>query len=71
MLAGGLDKIFTPLLGKGLKFWIKGKPADCFYTDINNHLKNIKDSKDKLNELAKISEQCDKIVDKLYSKQDR
>ena len=29
---GGQDKIFTPLLGKGVKFLIKGKPADNIYT---------------------------------------
>lgn len=69
--AGGQDKIFTPLLGKGVKLWIKDKPADSLYTEINNDIKKIKDTKDKFNELVKLSEQCDLSDDKAFSKEDR
>ena len=69
--AGGQDKIFTPLLGKGVKFWINGRPADSLYTEINNDIKKIKETKEKFNELVKLSEQCDFNDDKVFSKEDR
>lgn len=69
--AGGQDKIFTPLLGKGVKFWINGKPADNIYTEISSEIKKIKDTKDKYNELVKLSEQWDLNDDKIFSKEDR
>lgn len=33
--AGGQEKVFTPMLGKGVKFMIGGKLADSYYNDIN------------------------------------
>ncbi len=52
--AGGQDKIFTPLLGKGVKLLVKGKPVDTLYTEIDNNVKNIKDSKKRLDEISSI-----------------
>lgn len=49
--AGGQDKIFTPLLGKGIKLWVKGKLVYTLYTEIDNNIRNIKDSKKRLEEI--------------------
>jgi len=44
--AGGQEKVFTPLIGKGVKFIIGGKSADSLHVNINNDLKNLKNSKE-------------------------
>lgn len=49
--AGGQDKVFTPLLGKGIKLFVKGKQVDILYTEIDNSVKNMKDSKKRLEEI--------------------
>lgn len=57
--AGGQEKLFTPLLGKGVKFMIQGKSADSLFTEIDNDIKNIKDTKTRFDELKKLAEKCD------------
>jgi len=57
--AGGLEKVFTPLLGKGVKFIICNKPADSIFAHINKYIKNIDNSKDILYNIKKLSEQCE------------
>ena len=69
--AGGQEKIFTPLLGRGVKFWVKGSPVDRLYTEINSDVIRMKESKDRFNELKKLAEQCDWSNDEALSKQDR
>lgn len=69
--AGGQEKMFTPLLGKGVKFWIKGKPVDNLFTEIDNKVRNIKDTKEKFEELKKLAEQCDLKDENIFSKEDR
>ena len=44
--AGGQEKIFTPLIGKGVNFLVGGRSADSLQVGLNNNLKNIKDTKD-------------------------
>lgn len=65
MEAGGQDKVFTPLLGKGVKLLVKGKSVDTLYTEIDNNVKNIKDSKKRLDEISSIFDK--KAEDALYS----
>lgn len=62
--AGGQEKIFTPLLGKGVKFFIGGKSADILHTDINNNLKDLKNSKDTLDQLKLLSDQVSSTIDR-------
>lgn len=57
--AGGQEKVFTPLLGKGVKFIIGNKPADSIFAHINKDIKNIDNSKDILYNIKKLSEQCE------------
>lgn len=60
--AGGQEKVFTPLIGKGVKFIIGGRSADSLYVDINNDLKNLKISQTKFDEIKKLAEQCDSTL---------
>ena len=50
--------MFTPLIGKGVNFIIKGKPADSLFTEIDKDIKNIKDTKTKFDELKKLADNC-------------
>lgn len=43
--AGGQEKVFTPLIGKGVKFIIGGKLADKHILDIEKNVKKLQDSK--------------------------
>ena len=68
--AGGQEKVFTPLLGKGVKLWVKGKPIDTLFTEINDEIKAINNSRNRFEELRKLAEQCDWSEDKAISKED-
>ena len=57
--AGGQEKIFTPLIGKGVKFIIGGKPADNLFVNIEKNVKDIENSKNVLNNIKNLSEACD------------
>ncbi len=61
--AGGQEKVFTPLIGKGVKYIIGGKPADNLFVNINKDVKNLKDSRDVLDNVKKLAEQCDSLLD--------
>ena len=39
--AGNQEKVFTPLIGKGVKFFINGRPADDVLLGINKDIKNL------------------------------
>lgn len=51
------------MLGKGVKFIIGGKPADSDYRDINANLKDLKTTKEKLDEIYTLAKQCDSSLD--------
>ena len=53
--AGGQEKVFTPLIGRGVKFMIGGVSADNLYSDINKYLKNFKSSQERLSKIKKTS----------------
>jgi alanyl-tRNA synthetase len=38
-------------LGKGVKLLVKGKPVDTLFTEIDDSVKNMKDSKKRLEEI--------------------
>ncbi len=66
-----MKKIFTPLLGKGLNIFIKGKPADELYANIDKDLKNLKTTKEKVDQLKKLVEQSESTINSNdFSKQD-
>ena len=45
--AGNQEKVFTPLISKGVKFIVKGKSADQILQDIHKNVKNLEESKKK------------------------
>ena len=70
--AGGQEKVFTPLIGKGVKLLVGGKPADSLFTEIDRDIKNIKETKTRFEELKILAEKCDwsDNTDGGFSKQD-
>ena len=51
--AGNQEKVFTSLIGKGVKLIINGKPADQLLLDIKNNTHKLEVSKKKI---------CNKLV---------
>lgn len=41
LVAGNHEKVFTPLISKGVKFFVGGKPAYNVLLDINKSLKEM------------------------------
>ena len=51
--AGNHDKVFTALIGEGVKFMVGGQPADNVLLEINKNLKEMEESKKRLEEIKK------------------
>lgn len=68
--AGGQEKVFTPLIGKGVKLWVRGKQVDTLFAEIDSDVRKIKDTKDRFDELNKLVEKCDWSDKDAFSKQD-
>jgi prefoldin subunit 5 len=62
--AGNQEKIFTPLIGKGVKFFVKGKPADEILLGIKNDTRNLEVSKKRFDEVANILKNAEEALDK-------
>lgn len=60
--ARGQEKVFTPLIARGVKFMIGGVAADNLYTDINKNLINLKASQDRLCDIKKLADECDSVL---------
>lgn len=60
--AGGQEKVFTPLIGKGVKFIIGGKSADNLFVNINRDIKNMENSKEILTSVKNLSKQCESTL---------
>jgi hypothetical protein len=54
------------LIGKGVKFIIGGKSADSLHVNINNDLKNLKNSKETMDQIKTLCEQVDSSLDNSY-----
>lgn len=61
--AAGEEKIFTPLLGKGVKLILGGKAADTRYLEIQEKLKTLKNTKSKILELKEIQDKLSNLKD--------
>lgn len=69
--AGNQEKVFTPLIGKGVKFFINGRPADETLLAIKKDIKNLEDSKKKYQEISDLFNKAEGALDsKDFSKQD-
>jgi len=62
--AGNQEKIFTPLIGHGVNFFVKGKPADEILLGIKSDTRNLEVSKKNFDELANILKEAEKALDK-------
>jgi hypothetical protein len=54
--AGGQEKVCTPLLGKGVGLFVKGKPVDTLYADKNEDIENLKKASDRFKEFKGLKE---------------
>lgn len=62
--AGNQEKIFTPLIGQGVKFFVKGRPADDILLAIKNDTRNLEVSKKTFDEIANTLKEAEKALDK-------
>jgi prefoldin subunit 5 len=62
--AGNQEKIFTPLIDKGVKFFVKGKPADEILLGIKNDTRNLEVSKKTFDEVANTLKEAEKALNK-------
>ena len=60
--AGNQKKIFTPLIGQGVNFFVKGKPADEILLGIKNDTRNLEVSKKNFNEVASVLKEAEKAL---------
>lgn len=68
--AGGQEKVFTPLTGKGVKLFINNRPAHDVLLAIKKNIKNLQDSKASHKEITDLFNKADKALDsKDFSKQ--
>lgn len=61
--AGDHKKVFTPLIGKGVKFVVGGQSADNVLLEINKNLKEMEDSKRRLEEIKNLFGKTNGIMD--------
>ena len=61
--AGNQEKIFTPLIGKGVNFFVKGKPADQILLGIKKDTHNLEISKKIFSEVANTLGDAEKALD--------
>lgn len=61
--AGNQEKIFTPIIGKGVNFFVKGRPADEILLGIKNDTRNLETSKKTFEEVARILKEAEETLD--------
>jgi hypothetical protein len=61
--AGNQEKVFTPLIGKGVNFFVNGRPADDILLGIKNDTRNLELNKKTFNEVASILKEAEKSLD--------
>ena len=61
--AGNQEKIFTPLIGKGINFFVKGRPADEILLGIKNNTRNLENSKKTFDNITNTLKEAEKALD--------
>lgn len=68
--AGNQEKVFTPLIGKGVKFMVNGKPADELLSSINKDVKNLEESKKRFKEISDIFDKAGSALGSDFTEKD-
>ena len=69
--AGNQVKVLTPLISKGVKFIVNGRPADDILSGINKDIKDLESSKKRYNERSDFLNKANNSLDSSYfSKED-
>jgi len=61
--AGNHKKVFTPLIGSGVKFMVGGQPADNVLSEIHKNMKEMEDSKRRLDEIKNLFDKANGVMD--------
>ena len=61
--AGNPEKVFTPLIGKGVNFFVNGRPADDILLGIKNDTRNLELSKKTFKEVADLLKNAEESLD--------
>ena len=62
--AGNQEKIFTPLIGQGVNFFVKGKPADEILLGIKNDTRNLELSKKTFDDVTNTLKEAEKVLER-------
>ena len=62
--AGNQEKIFTPLIGQGVNFFFKGRPADVILLDIKNDTHNLEVSRKTFDVITNTLKEAEKVLDR-------
>lgn len=61
--AGNQEKVFTPLIGKGVNFFVNGRPADDILLGIKNDTRNLELSNKTFKEVADLLKNAEASLD--------
>jgi ElaB/YqjD/DUF883 family membrane-anchored ribosome-binding protein len=61
--AGNQEKVFTPLIGKGVNFFVNGRPADDILLGIKNDTRNLELSNKTFKEVADLLKNAEESLD--------
>ena len=69
--AGNQEKVFTPLIGKGVRLIVNGKPADSVFIDIQKDMNKVNSVKKRLEDIDNLFENAKTMEDcKHFTKKD-
>lgn len=69
--AGDHPKVFTPLIGKGVKFFVNGRPADNIYLEIKEKIRELESRKKRWEEIKSLFDNTESVLDnENFSKED-
>lgn len=61
--AGNHNKVFTPLIGKGVKFVVGGTPADNILSQLNKNLSQMEETKKRIEEIKILFDKTNGVMD--------
>lgn len=61
--AGNHPKVFTPLIGKSVKFAVGGTSADNILSEMNKNLKQMESTKERIDEIKNLFDKTNGVMD--------